>query len=117
GWNTIPHPLKGRGARPDWRSRLRERVLGPGAALGWGQASALGRDRAALDAVRRRHLHPALDGLVDLRRAHALPEPRQLWRHVRPHADVVGRVVTRLVAAQEDRRELVERELAVRRGV
>ena len=41
---------------------LGEGVLGPGAALGRGQAAALGGDRAALDAVRRRHLD--LDGAV-----------------------------------------------------
>ena len=32
-------------------------VLGPGAALGWCEPPALGADRAALDAVRRGHLH------------------------------------------------------------
>ena len=90
---------------------------GPGAALGRGQAAALGRDRAALDAVRRGHLHPALHGLVDLRRAHVLPEPSQLRRHVRLDADVVRRVVPGLVAAQEDRRELVEGQLPVRRRI
>src|SRR5947199_5885713 len=91
---------------------LRECVLRARAALRRGQAAALRGDRAALDAVRRGHLHPALDGFVDLRGTHVLPELRELGRHIRPNADVIRSVVARLVAAEEDRRELVEGELA-----
>src|SRR5262245_38439957 len=63
------------------------RVLGPRAALGRGESAALGRDRAALDAVRRRHGHVdevalARPDLVDLRRAHARPHLGHRARHV-----------------------------------
>jgi hypothetical protein len=84
-----------------------------------GQPAALGGDRAALDAVRRGDLdlHIAVTclvaDLVDLRRAHSRPELGDLRRNVVAYAQVVGRVVTCLVAAEEDRRELVEGELAV----
>ena len=44
--------------RPGRRAHLRQRVLGAGAALGRREPAALGADRAALDAVRRRHASP-----------------------------------------------------------
>ena len=104
------------------RRRSGERVLGPGAALGRGQPAALGGDRAALDAVRRR----------DARRAPCRRRPRRRPRRPAPGTSAPTarrrsrgtRVSTRmwfgwssrvLLPRREDRRELVERELAVRR--
>ena len=54
---------------------------------------------------------------VHLRRAHVGPQLGDVRRHVPLHADVVGLVVPGLVAGGEDRRELVEGELAVRRRI
>src|SRR5205807_7194049 len=87
-------------------------VLRPGAALGWGQTATLGRDRAALDAVRRgdldRDLSVTLAHLVDLRRAHPRPQLAELPRDLPLDPEMVRRAVSRLVAAQDDRRELAE---------
>src|SRR5438445_6386905 len=93
-------------SRPRIAARLGERVLGARAALGRRQPAAPRGDRAALDAVRRRHLHrdrTALAGavlgeLVDLRRAHPHPELADLPRHLGPDANVVLLVVPRSVA-------------------
>src|SRR5579864_8268879 len=98
--------------------RLGERVLGARAAFGRREPAALRRDRAALDAVGRRHddLHLACvfgPDLVDLGRAHARPQLGDLARHTGLDLDVVRRVVARLVPAQVDGRELVERQFAV----
>src|SRR5438874_4203273 len=98
-------------------------VLGPGAALGRSQAPALRGDRAALDAVRRGHLHAdvpvalRLADLVHLRRAHPLPELAECARDARLDPDVARLVVARLVPRREDRRELVEDELPVGRRI
>src|SRR5439155_25262716 len=58
----VPFPTSSRRAVSGARHRgtgrrLRERVFGAGAAFGRGEAAALGGDRAALDAVRRRDVH------------------------------------------------------------
>ena len=56
-------------------------------------------------------------GLVDLRGAHPRPQLGERARHLRLHANVVRLVVARAVAREEDRRELVERQLAVGRRI
>src|SRR5579862_6506623 len=67
----------------------REGVLGARGSFGRGQAAALGCDRSALDAVRRRETHldeavaDALPHFVDVRRAHPRPQLCQLARHLR----------------------------------
>src|SRR3954471_24409481 len=108
-------------SRAAWTSAssttLGELVVRARAALRRGQPAAFGGDRAALDAVRGRHLDAVLDHLVDRRRAHARPQLGQLPRRLALHADVVRRVVARRVAREEDGRELVEGELAVGRRV
>src|SRR5687768_12972560 len=100
-------------------------VVGAVATLGRGQAAALGGYRTALHAVGWRHLkrdlalavQSAVDPrrlelllrhLVDGGRAHVLPHQRQLERHLLLEADVVRGIVTRGIAREEDRRELVE---------
>src|ERR671932_620210 len=97
------------------------RVLGPGAALRRGEAAAARRDRAALDAVRGRHLHVdlavAAPGLVDLGRAQVDPELGQVARDAALDPDVIRLVVPRPVPREVDRRELVEGELSVRPGI
>src|SRR5438105_3771123 len=76
-----------------------EGVFGPGSAFGRRQPTALGSDRAALDAVRRRGLHGDLVAraaavqLVDLGGAHPHPQLTDLARHGRLDADVVRLVV------------------------
>src|SRR3989442_588832 len=92
-------------------------VLGTAAAFWRGQPAAFRGDRAALDAVRRRHGDAGFRRLVDLGRAHSLPEPCDVLRDVTLDHDVVRLVVARLVPRREDGRELVERELAVRRRI
>src|SRR5207253_10286585 len=67
--------------------------------------------RSALNAVRGCYLDDAVLRLVDLGGAHPRPQLGHLRRYLRLHADVIRRVVARLVTAQVDRRELVEREL------
>ena len=105
------------------RTRLGERVLGAGAALGRGQPTALGGDRAALDTVRRRHLHRDLAVAVasarprNLRRAHVHPQLRHLARHMRSSRMWFGWSSRVLLPESEDRRELVEGQLAVRHGI
>src|SRR5204862_7812879 len=96
---------------------LGNRVLRARPALRRGEPAALGGDRAALDAVGRRDIHAVARRLIDLRGTHALPHPRELRRHVTPDDDVVRLVVAGLVPRREDRRELVEGELAVGRRV
>src|SRR5919202_751571 len=97
------------------------RVLGPGAALRRGEAAAARRDRAALDAVRGRHLHVdlavAAPGLVDLGRAQVDPELGEVARDAALDPDVIRLVVPRPVPREVDRRELVEGELPVRPGI
>ena len=66
----VRHPA---GARP-----LRKRVLRTTPSLGRCEAAALRRDRAALDAVRRRHRDAVAGRLVDLRRTQTLPHARKL---------------------------------------
>src|SRR5205823_1226437 len=108
---------------------------GAGAALGRREPTALRGDRAALHAVRRRHAHghdlgagalalaattaPAdrTRHLVHLRRAHADPHLREHARHLGLYADVARLVVTGAVPREEHRRQLVERQLAVGRGI
>src|SRR6185503_10090599 len=91
-------------AAETWLDGLRQRVLGAGAALRRREAAALGGDRTALHAVRGRYVDSRLRCFVDLRRAHPLPEERDVLRHFPPENDVVRLIVTRLVAGREDRR-------------
>src|SRR5690242_3712380 len=100
-------------------SLLRDLVNGAVAALGRGEAAALGRDRSALHAVGRVHdqvdealLRRVLGHLVHAGRAHPRPALGDLARDVLLDPDVRGRVVARRVAGEEDARELVERVLA-----
>src|SRR4029077_19457864 len=104
-------------AAETWLDGLRQRVLGAGTALRRREAAALGGDRTALHTVRRRYVDTSLGCFVDLRRAHPLPEQRDVLRHFPLEHDVARLIVTRLVAGREDRRELVERELPVRRRI
>src|SRR5689334_20526745 len=96
-------------------------VNGTVAALGRGQAPALGGDRAALHAVGGvdDQVDHALRGrvlrdLVDAGRAHPGPALGHLARDALLDADVRRGVVAGRVAGEEDARELVERVLAVR---
>src|SRR5262249_30734275 len=89
-------------------------VLGAGTALRRRQPPPFCADRTALHAVRRRYVYLVARPLVHLRRAHALPHPADLLGHARPHPNVVRLIVARSVPRREDRRELVEGELAVR---
>src|SRR4051812_24929466 len=90
------------------------------AALGRRQPATLRRDRPTLHAVGVVDDHVDVAGLrrvlrdlVDPGGTHPTPRLRDLARDVLLDADVVGRVVARGVAGDEDRRELVERVLAV----
>src|SRR3954453_3159487 len=88
---------------------LRDPVQRAVAALGRRQATALGGDRTALDAVRV--IDDDVDGpvfgrvlgdLVDARGAHPAPCLRQLARNALLYPDVVRGVVARRVAADVD---------------
>ncbi len=102
----------------DWYS-------GPDPALRGEEPASLGGDRAALDAVRRRHLdfhhvprRARVPGdLVDLSWAHVHPRLGNLAPNLAPDRDMARRVVPCLVPAQVDARELVEGELAVWSGI
>ena len=60
---------------------------------------------------------PPSSALVDLRRAHPVPEHGELLRNAGLDAEVVRRVVAGPVPGEIDARELVERELPVGRGI
>ena len=60
---------------------------------------------------------PPRADLVDLRRAEIVQASRELARYASLDPQVVGLIVTAAIAAREDRRELVERELPVALGV
>src|SRR6202011_3219419 len=87
----------------------------PVAALRGRQPTALGGDRATLNAVGvvDDHVHVAVLGsvvgnLIDARGAHPAPRFGDLARHALLYANVIRRVVAGRVAADEHARELVE---------
>src|SRR6185312_16463133 len=94
-------------------------VFGAAAALGRSQPAALGGDRAALDTVRRGeldvdHVAAHILQLVDAGGAHRHPGRADLAGDAGADADVVRAVVATPVPREEDARELVEREPAIR---
>ena len=119
GDRASPAPAAGERRGLTWSGVSGQRVLGPRAALGRREAAALRRDRPALDAVGRRHLEldeavlAFCSDLVDLRGAEVGPGGGELAGHPALDAQMVGLVVAATVAAGEDRRELVERQLSV----
>jgi hypothetical protein len=88
---------------------LRQRVLGPRAALGRRQAAATRCNRTTLDAVGRRHLQVdgavpvVLTRLVHLGRAHPGPHLGDVARYASLDADVIRLIVARAVTGGEDR--------------
>src|SRR5262249_41522248 len=117
-------PSPGGPASPDClHAALSHRVFGTRASFRGCEAPALGGDGAALNTVRRRHVHgdqaviPGRASRVHLGRTGPDPQLGHLRRHPVLDADVVRLVVPGPVGRREHGRELVENERSVRRRV